>query len=97
MNFVSLESQCFPRLREILGKQNSLFPSEPVIKCLTLTSNHNLHFITYCSNLQSILCQCHERHGRCKGALTGLGELITKTKRMGEHPLERGRLWEGGH
>ena len=35
--FVSLESQCFPRLVsgniEILGKQNSLFPSGPVIKC----------------------------------------------------------------
>ena len=33
MNFISLESQCFPR-REILGKQNSLFPSGPVIKSL---------------------------------------------------------------
>ena len=35
MNFVSLESQCFPRLR--LGKQNSLFPSGPVNKCLLLS------------------------------------------------------------
>ena len=34
VNFVSLESQYFPRLR--LGKQNSLFPSGPVIKCLLL-------------------------------------------------------------
>ena len=58
MNFVSLESQCFPRRsrgkywdsREtkftgigILGKQNSLFPSGPVIKCLILLL-HNLMF-----------------------------------------------------
>ena len=35
MNFVSLESQCFVSGNiEILGKQNSLFPSGPVIKCL---------------------------------------------------------------
>ena len=37
VNFVSLESQCFPPLRlgniEIRGKQNSLFPKGPVIKC----------------------------------------------------------------
>ena len=32
VNFVSLESECFPVV-EILGKQNSLFPSGPVIKC----------------------------------------------------------------
>ena len=32
VRFVSLESQRFPR-RKILGKQNSLFLSRPVIKC----------------------------------------------------------------
>ena len=30
--FFSLESQCFLRHIEILGKQNSLFPKGPVIK-----------------------------------------------------------------
>ena len=39
VNFVSLESQCYI---EILGKQNSLFPSGPVIKCLISALEHHL-------------------------------------------------------
>ena len=37
--FCSLESQCFINLIKILGKQNSLFPSGPVIKCLMFPCN----------------------------------------------------------
>ena len=50
MNFVSRESQCFPRRRdefcfpeilivEVEGKQNSLFSAEPVIKCFAIPPN----------------------------------------------------------
>ena len=39
----SLKSQCFPR--RILGKQNSLFPSGPVIKCLLLYLPTQIRFL----------------------------------------------------
>ena len=50
VNFGSLESQCLGNI-DIRGKQNSLFPLGPVIKCLIYPDQLNRH--TQSANVNS--------------------------------------------